>query len=256
MCGKMYIPLLKRCLTNLIYGDKETAQSPITIPFVNLCVFSPMDKEKRMLGEDWSPIAHTMIGMKRLDNLEECIKDILRDNIPGDLIECGVWRGGACIFMQGVLKCNGVTNRKVFVADLFEGLPKPDPVYPADEYDTHYEHNDILAVSLEEVRENFEKYDLLDDNVVFLQGWFKDTLINAPIDKLAILRIDGDMYGSTMDALTALYPKLSVGGYVIIDDYGVIEGCRKATMDYREQHGITEYIARIDNCGVFWRKRL
>jgi O-methyltransferase len=251
--NSLYINLLKKCLTNWIYGDKETVQSPITIPFVNLYTPKPMDESARMFGEDWPPTAHTMIGMKRLDNIEYCVSEILLTDVPGDFIECGVWRGGAAIFMQGLLKYTG-KDRKVFVADSFEGLPAPDEKYPDDSGDIHYQHGDVLAIPLKEVKANFRKYDLLDENVVFIKGWFKDSLPAAPIDKLALLRIDADMYGSTMEVLEILYPKLSVGGYVIIDDYGVIEGCRKAVDDYRGEHGITERIVPIDRCGVFWRK--
>ena len=248
----LYPDLLKRCLINWIYGDKELAIR--NVAGFQLATPAPMDEHNRVCGEDWPPTAHTMIGLKRLDNLEYCINRVLHQGVPGDFIECGAWRGGASIFMRGLLKHNGVTTRRVFVADSFEGLPLPDARYPADANDTHYQHGDVLAVSLEEVRENFGRYGLLDDQVVFLKGWFKDTLPSAPITKLAILRIDGDMYESTTDALTNLYPKLSRGGFVIVDDYGVIDGCRKATDDYREQNGIKEPIVPIDRCGIFWRK--
>lgn len=86
-----------------------------------------------------------------------------------------------------------------------------------------------------------------------MQGWFQDTLPSAPIKHLAVLRLDGDMYGSTMEALNALYPKLSIGGYLIIDDYG-LEGCKKAIHDYREQSRITEEMISIDWTGVYWQK--
>jgi O-methyltransferase len=103
------------------------------------------------------------------------------------------------------------------------------------------------------VRSNFAKYGLLDDQVVFLKGWFKDTLPVAPIGKLALIRLDGDMYGSTMDALLALYPKLSPGGYCVIDDYA-LDGCKKAVTDYRKNSGISAPIEHIDWTGAYWRK--
>ena len=110
-----------------------------------------------------------------------------------------------------------------------------------------------LAVSLEQVRANFAEYGLLDEKVRFLEGWFEDTLPTAPIARLAILRLDGDLYKSTMDTLQHLYPKLSAGGYVIIDDYWAIAACREAVTDYRQQQGITEPIRRMDWTGVYWR---
>ena len=165
-----------------------------------------------------------MIGLKRMENIEFCVKNIIADKIPGDLIETGVWRGGATIFMRALLKVNNVDDRVVWVADSFEGLPKPDEdKYAADKGDKHHTKEE-LAIGVEIVKANFEKYGLLDDQVKFLVGWFKDTLPTAPIKKLALIRLDGDMYGSTMDALVSLYPKLSPGGYLIIDDWAQKNG--------------------------------
>ena len=115
---------------------------------------------------------------------------------------------------------------------------------------------ELLAVSQENVAWNFKKDHLLDSQVVFVKGWFKDTLHLAPIDKLAVLRLDGDMYTSTMEALDPLYPKLFPGGYRIVDDYGNVEACKKAVTDYRAKHNITESIIDIDGAGVYWRKAL
>lgn len=212
--------------------------------------FSTTQREE---GSIWPGYADTMIGLKRLDNLQFCIEMMIKEGVEGDLIETGVWRGGACILMRAVLAAYGIENRKVFVADSFEGLPKPDTErFPADRGDELYTHP-FLAVTQEEVSNNFKRYGLLDDKVVFLKGWFKDTLPNAPIEKLAILRLDGDMYGSTMDALNNLYPKLSKGGCCIIDDYG-LDGCRRAVDDFRVRHKIDIEMKEIDWSGRYWRK--
>jgi O-methyltransferase len=194
-----------------------------------------------------------MIGHKRLDNLQHCIETVLREGVEGDLIETGVWRGGACIFMRAVLAAYGIEDRRIFVADSFEGLPKPDAAkYPADKGDTHHIHA-YLAVSKDEVENNFRKYGLLDNQVVFLKGWFRDTLAQAPIEKLSILRLDGDMYGSTMESLECLYPKLSSGGFCIIDDYA-LSGCKSAVDDYRSKHAVNLEMKEIDWTGRYWRK--
>jgi O-methyltransferase len=103
------------------------------------------------------------------------------------------------------------------------------------------------------VESHFERYGLLDNKVVFLKGWFRDTLPSAPIEKLAVLRLDGDMYGSTIDALTNLYPKLSKGGFCIVDDYA-LDGCRRAVDEYRTEHGIDAEMRAIDWTGRYWRK--
>jgi hypothetical protein len=215
---------------------------------------APYDPRARAEGLDHPLQADTMIGLARLANLRACVVDVLRRNVPGDLIETGVWRGGATIYMRAILAAYGVTDRTVWVADSFRGLPPPDPGrYPADAGDLHHQASH-LAVGLEQVRANFAKYGLLDERVRFLEGWFKDTLPRAPIERLAVLRLDGDLYESTMDALVHLYPKLSPGGYVIVDDYGYAEACRRAVADYRERHGIGDEILPVDWSGVYWRR--
>jgi len=156
--------------------------------------------------------------------------------------------------MRAALKAFGDTQRKVWVADSFRGVPKPNRgECPADE-GIDFWKADYLAVSLDSVKENFRFYGMLDDRVVFLPGWFKDTLPTAPIERLAIMRLDGDLYESTMDSLKSLYPKLSVGGYVIVDDYNGVRASKRATDDFREENGITEEMTKVDFSAVFWKR--
>ncbi|BDV36175.1 macrocin O-methyltransferase (plasmid) [Methylocystis iwaonis] len=210
--------------------------------------------DKRVNGQDWPRAAHTMVGVKRLNNLISLVSSVIQDGIPGDLIETGVWRGGCCILMQGILETFGETHRKIFVADSFQGLPPPDPArYAADAGDIHHTFPE-LAVSSEQVRSNFHRYGLLKENVVFIEGFFEDTLPKLDTGPLAIIRLDGDMYGSTMVALEALYPKLSDGGYVIVDDYGAVPACKLAVTDFRRNHGVNTPIELVDWTGVWWRK--
>lgn len=240
----LYLDLLKRALTNFIYQDRGQIDNETR----------PFDLRLRGEGMDWPVVAHTMIGIKRLDALHYCVEDVLDRGVPGDFIETGVWRGGACIFMRGVLKARGVTDRVVWVADSFAGLPPPDVErYPQDA-GQDFSHRKELAIPLEEVQENFRRYGLLDEQVRFLKGWFRDTLPSAPVTRLAVLRLDGDLYESTIDALTHLYPRLEKGGYAIIDDYGSVEACKQATNDYRAAHDIEEPIITIDSSGAMWRK--
>lgn len=258
---------MKKCLMGLIWNDPPYVPRPkVTswsfrslLPRRTSRSLEPpnsFDLQARIEGRDWPENAFTMIGLARLNNLQYCVEDVIRNGVPGDLIEAGVWRGGASIFMRGILKAHGVTDRIVWVADSFSGLPPPSPdKYPADYGDIHHTI-DLLRVPLEEVRSNFVKFDLLDDKVQFLKGWFSETLTAAPISRLAVLRIDADMYESTLDALTSLYPKLSVGGYVIIDDYGALRPCKAAVDDYRASNGINDPIISADRCGVFWKRSL
>jgi O-methyltransferase len=221
----------------------------------DLCEKVDFDRETRINGKDWPLYAETMIGYKRLSNVQDLVTKILLDNVEGDFAETGVWRGGTVIFMRAMLMAYDIKDRIVWAADSFDGLPKPNPEkYAADRDDKLYTY-DQLKVGLDEVKENFRKYDLPDDQVRFLKGWFKDTLPTAPIQQLSLLRLDGDMYESTMDALVNLYPKLSIGGFIIVDDYSVIDGCRQAVQDYREKHGIVEEIIAIDADGVYWKKK-
>ena len=211
------------------------------------------DLEVRREGRDHPETAETMIGLDRLHSLRGAVETVVREGVPGDLVETGVWRGGACILMRAVLAALGDEERTVWVADSFEGLPKPSGKYPADEGDPlwSWEH---LAVSEDDVRANFARYGLLDDQVRFLVGWFADTLPDAPIERLALMRLDGDMYESTIDALEALYPRLSPGGYVIVDDFGGPAGCRPAVEDFRRAHGIDDPIEVVDWTCVMWRR--
>ncbi len=193
-----------------------------------------------------------MLGEARLHNIEFCIKDVIAKNVPGDLIECGAWRGGGSIYMRGVLESMNESQRCVWVADSFEGLPKPSREEDM-EWDLSKDVFPHLAVSLKQVQTAFSDYDLLDDRVRFLQGWFKDTLPGAPIEQLAVLRLDGDLYESTMDSLEALYTRVSPGGYVIVDDY-YIPACAAAVQDFRKKTKVSDPIIEIDWTGVFWQK--
>ena len=190
----------------------------------------------------------TMVGLKQLDNVQFCVTDVLHRKIPGDLIEAGAWRGGVTILMRGVLKAYGDGDRKVWVADSFEGLPAFDPNLNPGVWSPA-----MMAVSMEEAQQNFARYGLLDGQVWFLKGFFNKTLPGAPITRLAVLRSDADLYESTRDVLNNLYAKLSVGGYAIFDDYNAA-GCRRAIDEYRAAHGITDPMQRIDELAVYWKR--
>jgi O-methyltransferase len=264
--ARAYLELLRRCLTREAFLDQEwwdvdLARWPggadAVLPVLRehgWRVVRRGDPEARAEGRDWPPTAETMIGTRRLDNVVDCCVAALADGVAGDFVETGVWRGGTTILMRGVLEAWGDTERSVWVADSFEGLPVPDEdQYPADA-GLDWSHVGVLKVGADAVRANFERYGLLDDRVRFLEGWFCDTLPGAPIEQLAVLRLDGDLYQSTMDALVALEPKVSPGGFVLVDDYGGWPPCRAAVDDYRAERGITEPIQQVDWTGVWWRK--
>jgi O-methyltransferase len=201
----------------------------------------------------------TMMGTGALENLHFCLHEVRAHDVPGDLVEAGVWRGGGTIYMRAFLEAYQDRTRNVWVADSFEGLPKPkEHQYAADRGSTLWA-SEYLAVSQEEVERNFAIYGLLDDRVRFLKGFFSDTMPTAPIDRISLLRLDGDMYESTIVVLEHLYPKLSAGGFVIIDDYGMLAECNRAVEDYRASAGITDAVQIIgyvneNPLGAFWRK--
>jgi O-methyltransferase len=268
----LYLSLLKKALTRYgLEGEwryepyekkgdgvsaklKRAAQTAVRRRGLELVRRSRIDLALREDGREmWPDAAETMIGLARLNQLQAAVEDVLAKDVPGDLIETGVWRGGACIFMRGVLAAHQVTNRTVWVADSFEGLPRPSGQYPIDRDGFAFWEQSALAISQEEVEKNFAKYGLLDGQVRFLKGWFRDTLPTAPIDRLSILRLDGDMYESTIQALDALYWKVSSGGYVIIDDYGAVEACRAAVEDFRRDHDVFAPLTPIDYAIVYWQ---
>ncbi len=269
-----YLELLKRSLTATVHQDVYTCSTTFDRPNLRKTPWAPRrwaaylvasavalrqwelvkrcEHEALEQGRAWPLVGETMVGKARLDNLQNCIEDVVRQSVPGDYIETGVWRGGASIFARGVMKALGVDDRRVWVADSFAGLPRPDGRYKADADDITYSIVE-LAIPLEVVKENFRRYGLLDDQVRFLPGWFRDTLPTLGDQSWAVLRLDGDMYGSTMDALENLYPRLSPGGYVIVDD-GALPACRAAVDDFRSRHHIQDPIEQIDWTGCFWQR--
>lgn len=265
----LYLDLVKKCLFDSIYGNKRRERyDPIALPAnplfrlvvkilrkIHIELVRPRTVIEQSIDCEMSPsIAHSMSNPKRFERLQNCVERVLEDKIPGDFIETGVWRGGGTILMRAILRAFEVDDRKVWVADSFEGLPKPDTeTYPDDAGDVMHLDN-TLRISLEEVKANFGTYGLLDDQVVFLKGWFRDTLPTVKGKPWALIRLDGDMYEATMDAFVNLYPSLSVGGYIIIDDYER-RACRQAVQDYRHQHQIVEPIQATDVFEAYWRKK-
>lgn len=247
--ASLYLDWLKKSLTDTLSAaepDVDAGSARFALDFLNHYIRGR---------------AVTMLPRARLDQLQACIEDVLRRGVPGDLLEAGVWRGGAAILMRAVLKVHGVADRSVWAADSFEGLPEPDAArFPKESAAYHgpvmRDAYQRLAVGLDAVKANFSSYGLLDEQVRFLPGWFKDTLAHAPIDRLAVLRLDGDYYDSTRDCLVHLYERLSPGGYLIVDDYGEDDwtDCRAAVDGFRAERGITEPMVQVDRRCWYWQR--
>ena len=299
---ELYLDMVKRAVTNILYEDPPDVfydhrkQATTAEDF---------DLGRRVLGEDVPSSAHTMVGIKRLDNIQHCLDEVLRNAIPGDLVETGVMCGGSAIFMRAALKAYGIEDRRVFACDTFVPPRPPTPLwlrlfgrpllvslaslpgkawkrwlfmkvqtlqgehrafpYCEDPGDDLIEftmwmlrHPGISfrrrATGLANVRSHFARYGLLDDQVVFLKGFFAETLPTAPLKEIAVMRLDGDTYESTRDVLSLLYHKLSPGGFCIIDDFNAWSDCRRAVEEYREKHDIRDPIHSIDNIAVYWQK--
>lgn len=256
-----YLSLLERALLHTLYRPIDTRKPPDFVAEAFLAEYKRLDikferpdpERNREEGRDWPVYAHTMVGTKRLHSIRRLVEAVVAEGVPGDLIEAGCWRGGVSILMRGVLASLGVADRSVWLADSFQGLPAPDAErYPADAGDLGHTASE-LAIPLEEVRANFERYGLLDDQVRFVEGWFRDSLPALKTERWALIRLDGDLYESTMDGLVNLYPQLSPGGYLVIDDY-CFPNCRAAVEDYRRSNGIEEEIVEVDWTGAYWRK--
>lgn len=270
-----YLELLKKILTGSIYDESSWAMihsgtpgfavppalRPVIVPLRDALVKflkrrnlllvkqRPFSQHERNEGSGWPLVCYTMVGHRRLDNVQFCVGEVLKNNIPGDFIETGVWRGGTAIFFRALLKAHNVADRNVWLADSFEGLPAPKS--GDDGWDMS--QNDYLKVSMEKVKSNFERFGLLDDQVKFIPGWFSESLPKAPVQKLAILRLDGDLYSSTMDALTNLYHKVSKGGFVIVDDYFSWPACQRAMTEFIASNSIQCKIEKIDDSAAYWK---
>lgn len=244
---RAYLDLLKLCLCDL-GGSSSTSVGSMPGGDIASRVLRDDQLRVRAAGLDWPFQGLTMTGLQRLDDLQWCVESVVRDGIDGDLVEAGSWRGGASIMMRATLDTLGDHERTVWAADSFQGFPD----------DAAGEHLDLtaydfLAAPLDEVKANFARFGY-DQGVRFVEGFFEDTLPELSGHRWAIVRLDGDTYEATVTALHALYPGLARGGYLIVDDYGAFEECRRAVDEFRTQHGITEPLEEIDWTGVRWRR--
>ena len=209
----------------------------------------------KTVGVPRKSVSHTLIGLQRLHHLERCAETVFAEGIAGDFLEAGVWRGGATVFLRALQVSHGESHRKVWAADSFMGLPKPSVAEDvASGLDLSAEKHPWLSIGRNDVKETFRLYDLLDEGVRFIPGWFHESLAVAPVERLSILRIDADIYESTLCALETLHEKVVPGGFVIVDDYSCLEPCRQAVDAFRVSREISSPLQRADWTSVFWRK--
>jgi O-methyltransferase len=242
-----YLGLLKLCLTDLA-GTSTTSVGALPDGGVVARELRGDGRRLRSAGMDWPLHGLTMVGLGRLDDLQACVETVVADGVEGDLIEAGAWRGGASILMRATLDTLG-DARTVWVADSFEGFAGEE----SDSDAVALSAFDFLAAPVADVRESFERLGY-DGGVEIVPGYFEETLPGLRGRRWAVVRLDADTYEATRQALACLYPGLAAGGYLIVDDYGSFEGCRRAVDEFRAEHGIAEPIERVDFTCSRWRR--
>jgi O-methyltransferase len=251
-----YLDLLKLCLCDLVGARTQTITWTRDRRAFSRELSGDDQMEWRAGGRDWPVNALTMVGLKRLDDLQACVESVVADGVDGDLIEAGAWRGGASILMRATLDTLGADDRTVWVADSFQGFPAPeadgDEADRALETDMNAAYNYLVA-PLEDVQAYFARFGCA-DGVRFAPGFFEDTMPELRGRRWSVVRLDADTYKATWLTLEALYPSLAVGGYVVLDDYCFLPACRRAVDDFRREHGITEAIEQIDWNAARWRR--
>lgn len=201
---------------------------------------------------------YTMTSPERLHALVTAVEYVIRAGIPGDIVECGVWKGGSMMAVARTLLKRGRSDRTLCLFDTFDGMPPPADVdrdlhgrsasslLAAEERETSF----VWAVaSLTEVRRNLESAGYPTERIRYVQGRVEDTLPAQAPDRIALLRLDTDWYSSTRHELVHLFPRLSPGGVLIVDDYGHWQGCRRAVDEFLEERRIPMLLCRIDYTG-------
>ncbi len=244
-----YLQVLVGLLTGSSYGEAERS-----VRFDSTVL--PYNHSVREAGEDMSYLGLTMVGRNRLDNVYRLLRAVVEDKIPGDFVETGVWRGGASIFAAAVLKVLKQSKRHVILCDSFQGWPEGSASLHSG--DVGWNHITYAAVPDHIVARNFQQFGLLSDHVIFAKGFFNvslPVLAEKVVKKIAVLRLDGDLYSSTADVLYNLYERVSVGGYVIVDDWKGFPA-KEAVEDFFAVHKISATVIPIDAMSVYWKKEV
>lgn len=217
------------------------------------------DAEFRPIYEACRPF--TMTGPLRMHALYDAVRHIESANIAGDIVECGVWRGGSAMVAAMTLLALGRTDRTIWLFDTYEGMTLPtDRDVDLDgrsallRWNTEWSKtskgngagSDWCMASIEEVRANLLSTGYPEDRLRFIKGKVEATIPADGLDRVALLRLDTDWYESTYHEFVHLYPKLATGGILILDDYGSWQGAREATDRYFEEAGNKPFLGRID----------
>ncbi|CAH1777233.1 unnamed protein product [Owenia fusiformis] len=235
MLREKYLDLMKTVITGMnCLSAKELQES-----------------NPRKLDNAWTERL-SLIGISGLRNIQELLENVISNDIPGDFLEAGVWRGGGSIFAKAVINSyNQSHDRKVWLCDSFQGLPKSTNKKDND----YFSSLKWIKISEDIVKQNFRRFSLLDDTVHFVKGWFVYSLpcIRNKIKHISVLRMDGDMYESLTDTFYNLYDLVPIGGYIIIDDWNIPEA-RKAVTEFRRMHQIESKLTVFRyNISAYWK---
>ncbi len=204
---------------------------------------------------------YTSTSIERMNALFAATKYVVENKIPGDIVECGVWKGGSMMLCAYTLLYLNDTSRKIYLYDTYEGMTEPTEVDVSfdnksaaeikKQYEPYIQANSKawLYISLEQVKKYLSLTGYPLDKLIFVKGKIEDTIPDMMPKQISILRLDTDWYESTYHELYHLYPRLSVNGFLILDDYGHWEGARKATNNYFKENNINIFLNRIDYTG-------
>ncbi|MBX2834523.1 MAG: TylF/MycF family methyltransferase [Micavibrio sp.] len=231
---------------------KRTVRNTLRQVGVNVSQYKPRGQERfpqhfdDAFGEIYRRNCHnTMVPSSALHAAYQAAKYVAQNNVPGDLVECGVWKGGCVVMMAETLAYYGDTSRKVYLYDTFAGMTEPteedrDYIRGYDAIDRFNKskkdtHTDWAYAPFEEVERNVEASTYPSKQFVYVKGKVEETIPGTLPDAIALLRVDTDWYESTKHEMEHLYPLISKGGVFICDDYGSWAGSRKAVDEYFEK---------------------
>ena len=189
--------------------------------------------------------------------LVRAVDRVIERGVPGALVECGVYMGGNIEVIIRALQRHGVNDRDIYLYDTFAGMPKPTErddcalggvaLWEAHRTEADGDKgSDWMKAGVELVRQRLNPLGYPDKHLRFVKGMVEDTIPATIPDRIAILRLDTDFYSSTKHELEHLYPRLSPGGILIIDDYGAFPGSRMATDEYAAEHQLNWFLHRVD----------
>ena len=245
-----YLEVLLNFVSAISLGNAEFSVEPVLQKKPRVV---PFDATRRAGGTDWTYFGMTMTGSARLHLLLSLLRKVFESDVAGVFVETGVWRGGSSILAQGAVMAYNQSHRHIVVCDSFRGLPPGKNKHHVG--DVGWDMTSYLEVSDLEVASNFQKFNLLAPNVIFAKGFFNYSMpiLRSQIQNISILRLDGDMYKSTVDVLYHLYDKVSIGGYVIVDDWFGFPA-KQACEDFFQAHNFRPVVIPVDSSSVFWQK--